>query len=293
MEMKWLVLLFMVVFLWMFARNILVLVFSLENYKIHKKRLKQLNFQRKDDADISEIIGKVTNPFEQFFSQRYSVDRLEVTWRKIKLAKWDKVFKSPLSFIVFLWLLRVVGVFFAVILWSASPFFASMWGGALILLPAYLFYNSTSNRVQRLISEFPEFIRIMEGYLTAGLTFSTSVQESIRYVGDEWKPILQKLAVDIELMGVDDALEAFKFEVDLFEVREFVSLLKLTLEQGGDPREGFESQAERIKELSQLNIEMKIQKRTTMGIMIQAPMLICLIMVIGLPTIDAMMNMNL
>lgn len=293
MEMKWLVLLFMVVFLWMFARNILVLVFSLENYKIHKKRLKQLNFQRKDDADISEIIGKVTNPFEQFFSQRYSVDRLEVTWRKIKLAKWDKVFKSPLSFIVFLWLLRVVGLFFAVILWSASPFFASMWGGALILLPAYLFYNSTSNRVQRLISEFPEFIRIMEGYLTAGLTFSTSVQESIRYVGDEWKPILQKLAVDIELMGVDDALEAFKFEVDLFEVREFVSLLKLTLEQGGDPREGFESQAERIKELSQLNIEMKIQKRTTMGIMIQAPMLICLIMVIGLPTIDAMMNMNL
>lgn len=291
--MKWIILLTLLIMFYFFVRNVFILLFSLENYKIHKKRERQLRFEKKEDSDVGELIDKVTNPFQSFFLGRYSKDKLENLDKRLKLAKWDKTFSSPIAFVTFMWLTKAVGLILGLVLFNVSSLMAGIWAFALIFLPEYLFRNSTNNRIQRLVAEFPEFIRIMEGYITAGMTFSRAVSESVRYVGPEWQPILQKLAVDIELHGVDDALDIFKEEVNLFEVREFISLLKLTLEQGGNVREGFESQAERMQELRQLAIEMKISQRSTMSVVIQGPMLICHIMVLGLPTIHAMTNLNM
>jgi Flp pilus assembly protein TadB len=276
------------ILLFFFAKNLLILLFSMENYNVHKKRLKQLKFQKKkEDADISELIDTVTKPVITHVFSRFKPKKLEEIESRLKMAKWDKHF-TPIQYRALNLLLKVIGVLSFLLLINASFAIAIIWAVVLIFGMDFLFSNAIKNRKAKLISDFPDFIRITEGYLTANVPFSKAVEECIKYVGEEWKPILQHFVVECELKSIGEALEGLKREVDMFEVREFVALVKLTLEQGGDARESFSAQADKIREMQMDMIAIKIGKRQTMGIILQGPLLLCNIMVFGLPTVGSM-----
>lgn len=279
-----------VVFLGLFVRSLLTWMLSMGNYKIHKKRLDQLKQQRgKDDIDLSELIDNVTRPiisvvFSEFRPRK--LDELEVM---LKMSGWNKMF-TPLSFRALNLLFKIIGVVVGVGIWQINKPIAIAWGAALFFGLGFFMKNTYTNRKERLMLDFPDFIRITEGYLSANMSFARAVTESIQYVGDEWKPILQKFAVEIDVRGIDEALDNLKNEVDLFDVREFVSLVRLALERGGDAKSSFKAQAERIREMQIDIMAIKIGQRQTMSIMLQGPLLISSMAMFALPTVGAMME---
>lgn len=280
------------IFLFFFTKNVFMILFSLENYNIHRKRLKQLRFQKKkEDADLSELIDTVTKPVIHHVFSRFKPKRLEELETDLKMAKWDKYF-TPIQYRALNVLLKAIGIVAFLLLSSQAMFIALIWFVGLFFGMDFLLKNSIKNRKEKLIADFPDFIRITEGYLSANVPFAKAVSESIKYVGDEWKPILQKFVIDCELKSIDEALENLKREVDLFEVREFVALVKLTLEQGGDAKDSFSAQADKIREMQMDMIAIKIGKRQTMGVLLQAPLLLCNLLVFGLPTVGSMMNFS-
>lgn len=280
------------VFVFFFAKNLFTLIFSMENYSIHRKRLKQLQFnKKKEDMEMSELVDTVTKPVITHVFSRFKPKNLEELEADLRMARWDKNF-TPIQYRALSLILKVVGVIAFLLLFQSSALFAVIWGGVLIFGLDFLFRNSLKNRKEKLLNDFPDFIRITQGYLTANIPFAQAVSESIKYVGDEWKPILQNFVVNCEIKSIDEALEELKKEVDLFEMREFVSLVRLSLEQGGDAKESFNSQAEKIREMQMDMIAVKIGKRQTMGILLQGPLLLCNLLVFGLPTIGSMMDMS-
>ncbi|WCK56928.1 hypothetical protein PP175_27330 (plasmid) [Aneurinibacillus sp. Ricciae_BoGa-3] len=266
--------------------------FSMENYNVHKRRLKQLHFNgKKEDADMSEIIDKVTKPVIRHILPHLRPANLEKIAIKLKMAKWDKKF-TPMQYRALNLTLKALGIILALLLYNASTLMALVWFVALVFGMDFLLKNSVKNRKEKLISDFPDFIRITEGYLSANVPFSKAVEESIKYVGEEWRPILQNFVVESDVNSVEEALDTLKKEVDLFEVREFVALVKLTLEQGGDARESFSAQADKIREMQLDMIAIKIGKRQMMGIAIQGPLLLCNLLVFGLPTVSSMTSLS-
>lgn len=275
------------VILFFIIRNICMFIFSLENYNIHKKRLKQLKFNKKQGSDIEELIDTVTKPAITYILPRLKLRNMEKLEIDLKMAKWDKYF-TPMQYRALNITLKVIGVIMFLLFFRASKFIAILWAVILCFVMDLLFYNSISERKRRLLSDFPDFLRIAQGYLSANIPFSKAVSETIKYVGDEWKPILRDFVVECDVKSIEDALENLKNRVDMFEVREFVALAKLAIEQGGDAKDSFTAQADKIREMQMDIIALKVGRRQLMGTLIQAPLLLCNLLVIGLPVISSM-----
>lgn len=281
----------MLLLFFFFTKNLLAVLFSLENYNIHKRRLKQLQFQNKKNVDLNELIDSFTKPVRRYILPKLKPKDLDQLTKDLVMAKWDKNF-TAIQYRALSITLKIIGFVMFLLFYKVSVFIAVIWGVALIFGIDILFKNSLSERRKKLLSDFPDFIRITEGYLSANIPFAQAVSESIKYVGDEWKPILLKFVVECNVSSIEDALDTLKNTVDLYAVREFVALVKLVLEQGGDARESFSAQADKMREMQADIVALKVGQRQMMGIIIQAPLLLCNIMVLALPTVSAMMNFS-
>ncbi len=274
------------------SRNVIDLLFSLENHSIHKRRMRQLNFEsKKQDMDISEIIETVTEPIINHLFPKLKFNNLEQLETDLKMAKWDKYF-TPIRYRALDFLLKAVGIVVFILLFNKAKPLAFVWGGIFCFGLGFLFRNTISNRKTKLFYDFPELIRVVDGYLSADVPFAQAVADAIKYVGDEWKPILHQFVIDCDMKSIDEALEGLKNAVDLFEVKEFVALVRLTLEQGGDARKSFEEQAEKITEMQRNLMAIKIGQRETMGMLVQGPLLICNLLVFALPTVSSMTSLT-
>ena len=279
--------------LYMFLKNILELIFSMENYKLHKKRLKQLQFKEKksSDEELNELIDKVTQPVIKTIIPKLKIKNLNEIEKDLQMAQWDGKMDA-MQYIALNVITKFLGVLAFLLLFKHSKPMAFLWGIILFKSVSFLMKNSAKNRREKLMMEFPDFIRVTQGYLSSGMPFTQSVTESIKYVGEEWQPILENFVVEAELSNIDKALEGMAEEVDVFEVKEFVALVRLSLEQGGSVKEGFESQAKKVQEMLYDVMLAKIEKRRVYGILIQFPLLICNLLVFGLPTLHAMVNLS-
>lgn len=273
-----------------FARSVFMLAFSMENYNIHKKRLKQLQFSNKKPKTDADLVDQITKPIIKHIISRLKPADLDKIQKKLQMAKWEKSF-TPVQFRAMNIFLKIAGVIVFLIMWQIINMFVGIVIGLAVMFSMnFLMGNSIKNRKQKLIADFPDFIRITEGYLTAKIPFSRAIEEAIKYVGDEWKPILQTFVVETDTKSMREALDNLRDSVDMFEVREFVALVKLTLEQGGDAKDSFTAQAEKIREMQMDIIAIKIGRRKVMGTFVQMPLLLTNLMVFGLPTVASMAN---
>lgn len=274
-----------IVFLALLARNVMMLALSLENYNVHKKRLNQLKSKKsplQEEVELSGLINQITKPIIEMVFSRFRPKKLDVLEQQLKLAKWDKTM-SAVQYRALDLVFKFLAVFFAILFSTKSIIFGLIIGFILFFLLPFGLKNGYTERKKKLIHDFPDFIRITEGYLSSGMPFSEAVTRSMQYVGEEWNPILKQFAIDIELHGSDQALENMKHSVDIFEVREFVALVRLTLEQGGDMAESFRSQADRMREVQRVILMQKIAGRQAMGVFIQMPIMLMDFVIFGLP----------
>ena len=275
------------------GNTIFTAIFSLEHYKTHKKRLEQLKFDNKrtsDKEEIQNLINKVTKPAITYILPFLKVRNEKELERDLKLAGWNEYFNAR-TYIALNVTLKIVGGALLVILFPLSKIIALIWFFVFFMLLGILFKNSLKEKKSKLLIEFPDFIRITQGYLSADLPFTQAIEKTIIY-SNAWQPLLKNFIINCEVKSIEYAIDVLVEEVNIFQVRELFSLVKLNLEQGIDIKESFENQADRVRELQLLIFESKIRKRQVMCMLLQAPILLCIFGAFGLPTIYSMINLS-
>lgn len=275
-------------------RNLMSGFYSTENSSLHKKRLEQLKFENKrtsSDSENKELIDKITAPVVTHILPKMKSKDLTQLEKDLQMAQWDKYF-TPVTFTAMDVLLKILGIIAFVLFIGVSMAMAVLWGALLIFLFKFLFNNSLKERKFRLMAEFPEFIEITAGFLNSDMSLSQGIEYSLPYVGEEWKPILQEFIISCSMKDQSEAINEMQNKIDIFEVREFWSLVKLNTDQGIDIKECFEAQSQKVREL-QLDVMLdKIGKRQVLSIAIQGPLLLTMILSFGLPTFASMVNLG-
>ena len=239
------------------------------------------------------LIETVTTPVRKHIMPKLDIkeSKLDKLTEDIKLADW-KGFDAA-TFLALDITLKVVGVVLGGLFMLKSVIMGVIW----FVIPFFglniLFKNSISNRQYNLMSEFPEFIRITQGFLASNMTLVEAIHSSLPYVGPTWRPLLQEFLTKANVYSQNDCIEDLKEKVPIFEVHELWSLIQLNLEQGIDVKQSFNNQAKKVKELQKEVMISKITKRQMLATMIQAPLMLAMMGGFMLPTISSMMNMDL
>lgn len=283
-----------------FFKSLIYYIFGVYDVENHNNRLKQLNAtserlkkEAKKENDIEEtkeLIRKVTAPIIRHVMPNisYNKDFSELE-RNLKFAGADKYFNAT-QYTALILLGRLVGLLILVLLFPYNQILAVMWFLLPAVLPTLLFKNTIVNKRQAILLGFPEFINISKSYLVSGMPFEKAVEESIFYVNKQWQELLKQYLINSETYSKKECLTMLADECNSFEVREFISIVKLNLEQGIDIKDSFDSQYEKIKDLQMIAIQKKIESRKVWAILVQAPVLLTILMAFGLPIADSMLN---
>lgn len=261
---------------------------------VTKSRLKQFSKGVKKDTaatvdtinELTEIVRYKWFPKLQKLLPSLKIENIEQLDKDIKFIAWDDTFTAE-SYIATCLVLRIVGVVVGILLAMMGGYmiiFGVVVFAACAFLLDYMFKGEVKSKNEALFKYFPDLVRIISGYLVAGMDLVRSMENSVRYVSDDWKPIINQFILDCNTKGTTEALDVMSNTVNMFEVREFVSLVKLTMEQGGDAKDAFAAQADKVAQMQKDQFLQKIGGRKTMATMIQAPMLLCNMAVIAIPT---------
>lgn len=276
-----------------FARSLLTVLFSMQNHGTHKDRMKQLRQaggeEELEEDGTAKAIEAITKPVISYILPKIKPDDYESLERKLRFAGWDQTF-NPSQFRAVGLLLKVAGVLALIVIYPISWMFAVVFFALLFFGINFLLNNTVNNKKEELFKEFPDFIQIIQGYLMANIPLTKAVEETIPYVGEEWSLMLRDFVLNSNVYSIPDAIDMLCDDIQIFEVQEFFSLVKLNLEQGVDIKESFESQSGKVKEMQMEVILKKIGARQMMAKAVQAPLILCMFAAAGLPTIYSMMN---
>lgn len=286
----------MAVLIMVIIANFIDISISISGTSIYKKRANQLRkeIDRKNNNTV-ETIERMVKPVQYHvlprlarFLPSLSVEGQEQLKKDLALAGWDDTF-TPQSYVATTVILKIMGIAAIPVVLFVTKGIAMIWGFVICACAMFLldsmFRGDLKNKSEALFAEFPDFIRVVSGYLSADIPFVDSIRDSVQYVGPAWRPLLKQLVVDCETKSTMDALNTLKDTIDIFEVKEFISLVKLTLEQGGDIKDGFAQQADKINSMRRNAMYIKIGKRKTMSTIIQFPLLIINTVIVLVPTL--------
>lgn len=287
-----------------FVNNVAELIMGMTDNAISKSRLKQFkkgtkreDISTKDQiTGITEIIRYRLFPKLQRILPTLKIESMEQREKDLRFIGWDDTFTAE-TFIATSIGLKIVGVILLILTFLLKDIggiylvlVMGVAGACCIFLLDNMYNGEVSSKNDSLFSDFPDFVRIVSGYLTANMPLVNAIAESVKYVSDDWKPILGQFIVDCQNKGVNAALEGLRDTVNIFEVREFVALVRLTLEQGGEAKESFAAQADKVAEMQKDQFILKIGKRKMMATVCQAPSLLITMVVLMVPTL---MNSNM
>lgn len=285
-----------VFFFYLFTKNLVAIAFKREHEGTHKKRFKELNYDgtrigQNNNDETKEFLNSFTQPVIKYILPRLKLKDKEGLQKDLDFSGWSKWMGAEqyraLSIIT-----KVLGVVMGVFLAPTTWQFALVWAVLLIFGLNFFLNNSVKNKKEAMFNNFPEFIRLVQGYLAAEMQLTTAIENTIEFVSEDWKPYLKEFVINARTRSVSDALDRMRDDIDIFEVKELLSLIRLSIEQGVDVQESFENQNEKVREM-QLSVMMsKIEKRKMMAIILQAPLLLTIIIALGLPTLEAMMNIG-
>ena len=279
------------------------LVSSTLDSSVTKSRLKQFSKGvKKDSASTVDTLNDLTAtvrsewfPKLQKLLPSLRIENIEQLEKDIKFIAWDDTFTAE-SYIATNLILRIVGTIVGILLMTMGGYMilcGVVVFAACAFLLDYMFKGEVKGKNEALFKYFPDLVRIISGYLVAGMDLVRAMENSVRYVSDDWKPVINQFILDCNTKGTTAALDVMSNTVNMFEVREFVSLVKLTMEQGGDAKDAFAAQADKVAQMQKDQFLIKISGRKTLATMIQMPMLLCNMAVIAIPTmITALGNLE-
>lgn len=285
---------------WFFFKNLIHYLFGIYDIDNHNSRVRQLDFsldrkigedkKREEEKQLRELIDKVTAPIIKHVIPNVSYTKdLSTLEQNLRFTGADKYF-TAIQYTAMILLGRVLGIMALVLLFPYSKFLAILWFFGPFVMPTLLFKNTIVNKKEVLLLGFPEFINISKSYLVSGMSFEKAVEESICYVNKEWQEILKRFLINSDTLPRKECLQILADDANSFEIKEFMSLVQLNMEQGIDIKDSFERQYEKIKDLQLLAIQKKIQSRSVWCILIQGPVLLTIFIAFGLPMANSMVN---
>lgn len=275
-----------------FARSFFGMMFSMDSHRQHQKRMRQLKFTedgRKSSDGTAEMINTVTTPIIKYLLPKLRMRDKDKLKKDLKIAGWDSNF-TPDQYIAMDIILKIVGVILGGLLFNVSWQMAVIWFALPFFGFGFFFNNSIKEKKKKIFNEFPNFIRIIQGYLTAGIPLSKAVEEALPYMSPEWKVMMKDFVINTNLLSVQDAIGKLNDEVDIFEIQEFFSLVRLNIEQGINVKESFDGQREKVVDMQFEAMMGKIGQRQMMATVLQGPLLITMIVSFGLPVLYSMVN---
>lgn len=283
-----------------FFKNLVYYVFGIYDIENHKNRLKQLDFSgerrigdKKKEEELNktrDLINTITSPIIRHIMPNisYNKDLYELE-KNLKFAGIDK-YVTPAQYTALILLGRAIGFTAFVLLLPYNFILALLWFSGPAILPSLLFKNTVVNKKSVILMGFPDFINISKSYLASGMSFEKAVEESIYYVNKEWQELLKEFLSNSETYSRKECLTMLAENSNSFEIREFISIIKLNAEQGIDIKDSFDSQYDKIKDLQKLAIQKKIESRKVWAVLIQAPVLLTILGAFGLPVLDSMLG---
>lgn len=287
-------------FYW-FVKGFIPAIFGYRDMNVYNERMKQLDFNRekiqgnKEDVEIEQVrklVDSITTPLIKHVmpSIEYRKD-LESLERNLKFVGGDKYF-TAIQYTVLIIAGRAVGATAFLLFAPFSIFMSFLWFFALAVFPSLLFSNSIKNKKEALLLGFPEFISISKSYLVSGMSFEKAVEESIMYVNKEWRDLLKSFLINSRTLSRKECLKILAEESNLFEIKEFMSLVQLNMEQGIDVKDSFERQYGKIKALQNLSFIKKIESRKVWVTLVQGPVLLTILVAFGIQTFESMLSMG-
>lgn len=264
---------------------------EVKKYNSRKKRVDQLSFGNTEkDVSVEEFVHGITNFIDKKVLKIKESESDILLAKKLKMVELDKHFgvREWKAFRIFM---GFVGIGIGMLFGFVSPVFGGFVGLFMVVSPT-LFLNTQAKEVRmKLLTKFPDIIMIMEGYLSAGFTLNRAIEETIKFGGNTWTPILKKMVTDMEVMGVEYALNELKEMSDVDEIREFAALVKIAYQQG-DVGSSFTSQIERMRVIQEDVIMQKIAGRRSLAVAANAPTMLAVFILVGAPAIGNLMTLS-
>ena len=264
---------------------------EVKKYNSRKKRVDQLSFNAKEkDVSVDQFIGGLTNFVDKKILKVKPSDSDILLEKRLKMVELDKQFGVK-EWKVFKMFMCFVGVLAGGIFALVNVWFGAFVGVFLSIAPSLFLHIQAKEVRLKLLTKFPDIIMIMEGYLSAGFTLNKAVEETIKFGGTTWTPILKKMVADMDIMGVEYALNELKEMSDVDEIREFASLVKIAHEQG-DVGGSFTAQVERMRVIQEDVIMQKIDGRRSLAVAANMPTMIAVFILVGAPALGNLMMIS-
>lgn len=236
-----------------------------------------------------ELVRSLSKPLEETVLANYRPRKVDLLLRKLRVTGWDVYFTPTTWAALHIWS-AILGAVLAWFLWEKAQMVAIGIGVFLAIFPTLLLNNEFNNINTELLMQFPQTIRIISGYLSAGLIMPRAFEMAARSAKPRWQKMLTTFTELCDTKGVGDALDWIKEAVDIMEAREFFAAIRLAIDDGIDPLESFEKQA---KTLQQLLIDInrkKIQNRKVIATALNIPILALIMATFMLPLIGVILD---
>lgn len=278
-----------------FLKNLFEVIFRLEHEGTARKRLKTLNYDgsrigQSDEDGTREFLQKVSDPIIRYIFPYFRFKNNDQINDDLDFVGWGKYMRAE-QFRALTFIMRGIGVFALVSLWGIIWPVAMILGTSLLLGLPFFLKMEVDEKKGLMISEFPEIIRLIQGYLAASQTLTESIEHTIPYVAQNWQPILENFVKNSRTRNEKVALDMMREEVNIPEVKELLSLVRLSMDQGSNMYDAFENQHEKVRNMQLAAMMSKIHNRKNMAILVQYPMLLMIFIAIGLPTFDLVMTL--
>lgn len=284
---------FIVVSFAFFLYNFISVVFRLEDEGLHKKRLKDITFDgsrigQSDDTG-KEFLTKVTEPVIRYifpFLSKKDTDKIQ---EDLEFVGWDSIDADQFKALTFLSRIVAVLVFFLLFqIFVPAAIIVSL---GLLAGPPFFLKIEKDNKTMDIIATFPEVIRLIQVYLAANQPLVIAVENAINDVDEIWQPYLEDFIHNAHTKSENEALVDMKNDIQVQQVKEFLSLVGLSLDQGANLFDAFDQHHEKVRRLKLDALMSKIHKRKNLALMVQYPVLLSIYVAIGIPAVEGLLGM--
>lgn len=280
------------VFGYLFFKSILRTMFSINDSKLYKQRMRQLQFTEKKKKTQGEFVDSIADPIMEKFLKDTEIKNKNKIEEMLKEADLLDVFKSAETYVIFDLVLKAIGFVLFFILLPISLPMALVGSGMLMFGLSQTVKSTAKGRKEKILLGFPDAIRYIHSYLSSGQTLVSAMEMTIEDVEEEWQKILSKFVADFNTpgIGINGAIDNVKVDVNIIQVREFFAFIKVKNDQGGNMKKSFELQAEKIDELFKTSMLKKIESRKMYAVMVQYPSIIGIMLLMALPVIHGFID---
>lgn len=278
---------------WFFNSLFQALFKTLRGYHLRRRRELTRLFKRQTEEDI---LHRLTAPVIKYLLPYFFFRAKRSLLNDLELIGWTRQLTVPQVQALRLLAWMAGGAVAAPLWFTGRPEFRVLAGLALFI-GLFIVDSIILSKVKKvkngIINEFPDFIEVVQAKLFADLTLDRAFMESLDHAGPYIRPLLRSFILDANVVGnTDYALDRLAEKSGLFEVKEFVSLVKLAMHLGDSARDSFGHLADKLRLLKLKLLEARIEKKRMLSLLAPFVPILIILALVGLPTVLQFGNLS-